>query len=245
MHLRRSILLLLTLLLTACGSAPTRSPLATWTPSPNHNARQPQLIVLHHTEQSSVAQSLRTLRTANSGGRVSAHYLVGRDGDIHQLVGDLDRAWHAGVGQWRGMGDLNSSSIGIELDNNGSAPFPPAQMDALVALLADLCERLSIPRTAVIAHADLAPARKRDPSRHFPWQALAQAGFGVWPDPADGPAPAGFDAWLGLRAFGYAMDDRDAAVGAFHRRFRGRDDLPAELDAEDARILHSLLRQSR
>jgi len=113
----------------------------------------------------------------------------------------------------------------------------------LIRLLDDLCTRLRIPRSQIIAHADLAPSRKQDPSRFFPWQQLAEAGFGVWPRAADGPAPVGFDPWMALQAFGYPMDDRAAAVGAFHRRFRGRDDLPADLDAEDTRILHSLLLQ--
>ena len=237
--------LLACLLLAACASTDIRSPLATWVPSPNHNARGPVIIVLHHTDQDNVQQSLHTLRTANSGGKVSAHYLVGADGHLYQLVGDDRRAWHAGPGRWGAITDLNSASIGIEIDNDGDTPFAPAQIDALIVLLDDLCTRLRIPRSQIIGHADLAPARKQDPSRYFPWQQLAQAGFGVWPRDSDGPAPAGFDPWLALRAFGYPLDDRDAAVGAFHRRFRGRDDLPATLDGEDARILHSLLQQAR
>lgn len=245
MHPIRTLLpLLACLLLSACATPPVRSPLASWVPSPNHNARDPVIIVLHHTDQDSVQQSLDTLRSANSGGKVSSHYLVGADGRIYQLVGDDRRAWHAGPGRWGTITDLNSASIGIEIDNDGDTPFAPAQIDALIRLLDDLCTRLRIPRTQIIAHADLAPARKQDPSRFFPWRQLAVAGFGVWPRDSDGSAPAGFDAWLALQAFGYSLDDRAAAAGAFHRRFRGRDDLPATLDAEDARILHSLLRQS-
>ncbi len=245
MHPIRTLLpLLACLLLSACATPPVRSPLASWVPSPNHNARDPVIIVLHHTDQDSVQQSLDTLRSANSGGKVSSHYLVGADGRIYQLVGDDRRAWHAGPGRWGTITDLNSASIGIEIDNDGDTPFAPAQIDALIRLLDDLCTRLRIPRTQIIAHADLAPARKQDPSRFFPWRQLAVAGFGVWPRDSDGSAPAGFDAWLALQAFGYSLDDRAAAAGAFHRRFRGRDDLPPTLDAEDARILHSLLRQS-
>jgi N-acetylmuramoyl-L-alanine amidase len=235
--------LLACLLFAACASTGVRSPLATWVPSPNHNARAPVVIVLHHTDQHSVQESLDTLRSANSGGKVSSHYLVGADGHIYQLVGDDRRAWHAGPGRWGTITDLNSASIGIEIDNDGDTPFAPAQIAALIRLLEDLCTRLRIPPSQIIAHADLAPSRKQDPSRFFPWQTLAEAGFGVWPRAADGPAPPGFDAWLALQAFGYPMDDRAAAVGAFHRRFRGRDDLSADLDAEDARILHSLLLQ--
>jgi len=243
--IRPLMLLLSAALLSACAGAPVepRNPLATWVPSPNHNARKPVLIVLHHTDQHSVQQSLDTLRGANRGGRVSAHYLIGADGERYQLVADDRRAWHAGGGRWGTITDLNSASIGIELDNDGSSPFSQAQVQSLILLLHDLTTRLGIPPSQIIAHADLAPTRKRDPSRFFPWQQLAQAGFGPWPRTSDGPPPAGFDPWLALQAFGYPMEDREAAVHAFHRRFRGRDDLPGYLDEEDKRILHSLLQQ--
>ncbi|MGV8959745.1 MAG: N-acetylmuramoyl-L-alanine amidase [Stenotrophomonas sp.] len=231
--------------LAACSPHTVRNPIAQWVPSPNYNDRQPVIIVLHHTEQGSVQQSLDTLRSANSGGKVSSHYLVGRDGALYQLVADGERAWHAGSGRWGAISDLNSASLGIEIDNDGASPFPAPQIQTLLRLLDDLCTRYNIPRSQIIGHADLAPARKADPSRYFPWQQLAQAGFGSWPDPAHGPAPQGFDAWLGLRAFGYSLDDRAAAARAFHRRFRGSDTLPAELDAEDARILYSLLLQQQ
>lgn len=231
--------------LSACTPHAVRNPLAQWVPSANHNARQPVVIVLHHTDQDSVQESLDTLRTANSGGPVSSHYLVGRDGDLYQLVADEHRAWHAGPGRWGTLTDLNSASIGIEIDNDGDSPFTAPQIQALIRLLDDLCTRLGIPRTQIIAHADLAPSRKQDPSRFFPWQQLAEAGFGIWPDPAHGPAPEGFDTWLALQALGYPLDDRAAAARAFHRRFRASDALPAELDAEDARILHSLLLQKQ
>jgi N-acetylmuramoyl-L-alanine amidase len=244
MGIRRSIALALLLTLAACASAP-RNPMAQWVPSPNHGPRRPILIVLHATEQSSVQESLDTLRTENSGGPVSAHYLVGRDGALYQLVADDLRAWHAGPGHWGTITDLNSASIGIELDNDGDAPFPPAQIASLLRLLGDLCTRLDIPRTQVIAHADFAPDRKRDPGARFPWAQLAQAGFGRWPAADAGPAPAGFDPWLALRLVGYPLDDsrpetRAATVRAFHRHFRGTE--TDVLDAEDLRILHALTR---
>lgn len=233
------------LALAACAPAPHRNPMAQWVPSPNHEPRRPVLIVLHATEQESVEQSLLTLRTRNSGGPVSAHYLVGRDGKIFQLVAEDRRAWHAGPGRWGTITDVNSASIGIELDNDGEAPFPPAQVEALLALMHDLCTRLDIPRDQVIAHADMAPTRKRDPSARFPWRALADAGFGPWPADDAPPAPPGFDPWLALRALGYATDDPGAALRAFRRRFRGIEadlsDPPPELDAEDTRLLHALV----
>ncbi len=245
MNLRLALPLALIAALTACTSAPVRNPLAQWVPSPNHNARSPVIIVLHHTEQDSVQESLDTLRSANSGGKVSSHYLVGRDGDLYQLVADSERAWHAGGGRWGSITDLNSASLGIEIDNNGDSPFTQPQIATLLRLLGDLCTRYNIPRNQIIGHADLAPTRKADPSRFFPWQQLAEAGFGIWPNPAHGPAPEGFDRWMALQALGYSLEDRAAAARAFHRRFRGSDTLPSELDVEDARILHSLLLQKQ
>jgi len=245
MRLHSISVLLLILAMTACTHAPSRNPMARWVPSANHNARQAILIVLHATEQDSVQESLLTLRTRNSGGRVSAHYLVGRDGDLYQLVADEQRAWHAGGGRWGTITDVNSSSIGIELDNNGINPFPPAQIATLIRLLDDLCKRLDIPRTQVIAHADMAPTRKRDPGRLFPWKQLADAGLGRWPEATLAEPPANFDALQAMQVLGYAMSDPAASIRAFHRRFRGIDSEAGVLDAEDARILFSLTRTAR
>src|SRR5690606_17110821 len=105
----------------------------------NFGPRQPVLIVIHATEQDGVQESLDTLRTRNSGGPVSAHYLIGDDGTLYQLVADLDRAWHAGPGRWGTITDVNAASIGIELDNDGEEPFAQAQIDSLLRLLDDLC----------------------------------------------------------------------------------------------------------
>ena len=238
-------------LLSACVPVPSRNPMAEWVPSTNQDARRPVIIVIHATEQDGVERSLRTLRGENSGGPVSAHYLVGRDGRLYQLVSDERRAWHAGGGRWGTITDLNSASIGIELDNNGGADFPQVQIETLLLLLDDLCTRLYIPRSQIIAHADMAPTRKRDPNARFPWKTLADAGFGIWPE-ADAPAaPDEFDPWLALAAFGYPLDHPQAALRAFQRRFRGietplRADLPVLApDAEDARILYALTRPLR
>ena len=179
------------LLLAACQHTPIHNPIAQWVPSDNHDARRAQVIVLHYTEQASVEQSLHTLRTRNSGGRVSAHYLVGEDGGIYQLVDDAHRAWHAGRGQWGTMHDLNSTSIGIEIDNDGHEAFSDAQIASLIRLLEDLTTRLHIPKTAVIGHSDLAPGRKIDPGPLFPWKRLHDAGFGIWPADDAPPPPPG------------------------------------------------------
>lgn len=227
------------LLVAACAPLAPRNPMATWVPSKNFDIRKPQLIVVHFTDEDSVAQSLHTLRTHNSGGPVSAHYLIGRDGHLYQLVSDRERAWHAGGGRWGTITDVNSASIGIELDNNGSAAFPPAQVDSLIQLLTDLTTRWHISRTQIIGHEDLAPARKDDPGPLFPWSTLAAAGFGLWPDPSLVDPPPGFDPWMALTAIGYSLDNRLAAVRAFHDHFRGMGG--HALDAQDLRILYNLV----
>ena len=232
--------LLLAVLLGACAHLP-HNPLATWVPSPNHDIRRPVLIVLHYTTEHSVQQALHTLRTANSGGPVSAHYLIGADGHIYQLVADRLRAWHAGVGRWGTITDVNSGSIGIELDNDGYSAFAQPQIDSLLRLLTDLTERLRIPRTQIIGHQDLAPTRKDDPGPLFPWSQLAAAGFGRWPQGALVDPPTGFDPWMALAVVGYPLADRPAAVRAFHNHFRGTDG--DALDVQDLRILWNLVQQ--
>ncbi len=238
--LSRASVVVLVALLASCAHAP-RNPLATWVSSPNHGIRRPLLIVLHFTSQRSVKQSLHTLRTANSGGPVSAHYLIGADGHIYQLVSDQLRAWHAGPGRWGTITDLNSASIGIELDNTGHSPFGQPQIDSLLRLLTDLTGRLRIPRTQIIGHQDLSPTRKNDPGPLFPWSQLAAAGFGRWPQHAQSDPPAGFDPWMALAVVGYSLADRAAAVRAFHNHFRGTNE--EELDAQDSRILWDLVQQ--
>lgn len=235
---QRVVTVLLLAVLAGCASAPMRNPLAQWRPSPNHNPRSAQLIVLHQTEMKSARAALLTLRTRNAQGRVSAHYLIGSDGRLYQLVAEDARAWHAGASRWAGLQDLNSASIGIELDNDGESPFTDAQVAALLRLLEDVSTRLQIPRHAVVAHGDIAPTRKRDPGVLFPWQRLAQAGFGLWPRVSRAAAPTGFDPWLALRLIGYDLRDQAAAVRAFHRHYRGNEGeawQPGDVD-----LLHDL-----
>lgn len=239
--LRGLALLTMLMLLAACAHAPEHNPLATWVPSPNHDVRRPQLIVLHFTEESSVQQGLDTLRTGNGEGPVSAHYLIGSDGHIYQLVADADRAWHAGAGRWGTIVEVNSASIGIELDNDGHSPYQRAQIDSLLRLLTDLTTRLRIPRSQIVGHEDFAPTRRTDPGPLFPWKQLADAGFGLWPQGALIDPPIGFDPWMALGEIGYPLDDRAAAVRAFHNHYRGIDS--DSLDAQDLPILYALTRQ--
>lgn len=231
-------------LLGACAHAPSaHNPLATWVPSENFDERRPMIIVLHATEQKSVQQSLDTLRSANRGGKVSAHYLIGDDGHVYQLVDDSKRAWHAGGGSWGTITDLNSASIGIEIDNERGEAYTDAQIASVIRLLEDVCKRLYIPRTQVIGHSDLAPTRKVDPGARFPWKTLADAGFGRWPHGELVDPPVGFDPWLAMSAVGYSLTDRAAAVRAFHQHYRAQDDgdnPQATFDAADLRILHAL-----
>jgi N-acetylmuramoyl-L-alanine amidase len=155
---------------------------------------------MHYTGEDSAADALRTLSDPRL--EVSAHYRISRDRTIYQLVDERLRAWHAGVANWGGDSDINSSSIGIELDNNGNEDFAESEIGALLALLADLQGRYRIPPDHVLGHGAVAPRRKLDAGRQFPWRRLAEAGFGRWCDKPYPSAPPDFDAVLGLRALG-------------------------------------------
>ncbi|RMH49756.1 MAG: N-acetylmuramoyl-L-alanine amidase, partial [Alphaproteobacteria bacterium] len=159
-------------------------------PSPNHGERRggmrPRLVVLHHTAMAGVGAALA--RLCDPAAEVSAHWLIGADGAVHALVPEERRAWHAGAGAWGRVTDVNSASIGIELDNPGDRPFAAAQMRALETLLDAIMARWNIPPQGVIGHSDMAPGRKRDPGARFDWFRLARAGRSVWP-PGAGGAP--------------------------------------------------------
>lgn len=209
-------------------------------PSPNHDPRRPNYVVLHHTNGDSAEGALFTLTSREAA--VSSHYLIGRDGTIYYLVDENRRAWHAGASYWAGQRDLNSASIGIELDNNGREPFSEAQIVSLLALLGDLKTRYRLPPSAFIGHGDIAPGRKVDPSALFPWKRLAQSGFGVWCDPPYPSAPAALDTALMLQAFGYSVWNPDAAIAAFKRRFVPEDPAPV-MTEKDRSVLYCLVLQ--
>jgi N-acetylmuramoyl-L-alanine amidase len=206
------------LLLAGCAELPQRTALpVTPYPSPNFDQRRPAFVILHHTGSDYADRALATL--TDTRRRVSAHYLVARDGRIYHLVDELARAWHAGDSSWGGHRDINSASIGIELDNSGEEPYAEAQITALGALLADLKQRYRIPAANFLGHADVAPRRKADPGRQFPWRRLAALGFGLWCEPPFAAAPAGADTSTLLAAFGYDVSDDAAAADAFKLHF--------------------------
>ena len=190
-----------------------------WHPSPNHGARRdgliPRLIVVHYTEMHSAKAALE--RLCDPAAEVSAHYLVGRCGTLWQLVAEDRRAWHAGAGSWRGMDDINSRSIGIEIDNDGMSPFAARAMTTLEHLLGELRERWDIPVTGVIAHSDMAPGRKIDPGARFDWRRLALGGHAIWPE---APGDPGVDLATSLERIGYPPVDAALRLAAFRLRFR-------------------------
>ncbi len=150
-----------------------------WLRSPNFGPRRdgskPSLVVLHYTAMDSAQAALE--RLCDPQAEVSAHYLIGNDGTLWQMVREEDRAWHAGAGEWLGQSDINSRSIGIELDNTGFHPFSHLQMNVLEHLLPQIMTRWSIPPQGVIGHSDMAPGRKSDPGPRFDWPRLERQGF--------------------------------------------------------------------
>jgi N-acetylmuramoyl-L-alanine amidase len=232
---------LLAILLAACAQlpAPVGGP-AQWRPSPNFNERKPNFVVIHATSDDTVDEALRTL--TDPVRQVSAHYLIGRDGEVFQLVDERARAWHAGESKWGAGTDLNSVSLGIELDNNGDEPFPDVQISALLTLLDSIRERYHIPAANYVGHSDVAPRRKVDPSAYFPWATLAKRGYGLWCDPPLPAPPAEMDTTLALRALGYDVSDPGAALGAFKRHFV-QDEATNELTDLDRSMLYCLLSQ--
>lgn len=230
--------------LGACAPLPqTRTDGVIWRPSPNFDQRRPNFVILHHTTNDTAARALNTLTDPRR--EVSAHYLVARDGTIYQLVDDSSRAWHAGESYWGGQSDLNSASLGIELDNTGSEEFAERQIASLLGLLERLRDRHRIPPENILGHGDVAPTRKVDPSYRFPWGVLAASGFGQWCDEATPPpAPDGFDSILGLQALGYDVASPDAARRAFRRHFAANDG-NGELSADENALLQCLIDRKR
>ena len=214
--------------------------------SPNHNLRKlpVSMVVLHYTGMESAAAALE--RMCDPQAEVSAHYMIDEDGTVCRLIDEARRAWHAGRSYWRGITDVNSASIGIELVNPGHEfgyrPFTDAQMEALLPLLAEIIQRHDIPRANVVGHSDIAPDRKQDPGELFDWEALSARRLALpTPDLSLGnlfPNDGAF--FLGLERFGYDISDQQAAVTAFQRRWRPRK-IDGAIDNEIGAILSALL----
>src|SRR4029078_10786071 len=176
----------------------------------NFNLRKPNFVILHHTAQNSCEQTLSTFTTVKS--QVSAHYVICKDGTVHHMLNDYLRAWPAGVSKWGNATDINSLSIGIEIDNNGFEPFTEPQINSLLQLLDRLKKAYNIPTANFIGHADIAPGRKVDPNKYFPWQQLAENGFGFWYDTTGVQVPVNFDGVQALRIIGYDIVKPEAAI---------------------------------
>ncbi|SMC69132.1 N-acetylmuramoyl-L-alanine amidase [Pedobacter africanus] len=210
-----------------------------WVGSVNFGIRKPNFVILHHTAQDSAAQTLKTFTLART--QVSSHYVVGRDGKVYQMVNDYLRANHAGASKWGNETDLNSSSIGIEIDNNGKEPFTEPQIKSLITVLGALKKRYNIPAANFIGHADIAPGRKNDP-KNFPWKRLAESGFGLWYDSVLMMPPDDFDAEAALRIIGYNVKNLKAAIEAFKIHFV-QTDISQELTPADKLILFNLYKK--
>ncbi len=200
-------------------------------PSTNFDerGRAVDTVILHYTGMPTGAEALA--RLCDPAAKVSAHYLVEEDGAVYRLVDEGKRAWHAGVSSWKGEGDINARSIGVEIVNPGHEwgyrDFPAAQIEAVIALLKVIRTRNNIPASRVLAHSDVAPGRKEDPGERFPWGELAAEGVAVTPygGPPDASIPYE-EALAALRAIGYEVPDvapgkpaPAAALLAFQRRF--------------------------
>lgn len=235
-----------------------------WQPSPNFNDRldeageiiKPDMVMMHYTGMETGEAALQRLCDADAG--VSAHYLVMEDGQVYQMVDESKRAWHAGVSYWQGVSDNNGRSIGIEIVNPGHEfgyrAFPVEQIDAVIDLTKGILMRHKISRTCVVGHSDVAPDRKQDPGELFPWQRLAEAGIGQWPDLAEDndtdrhAIKCDAKAVRGLNQYGYGPLDRmmtdesflKHVITAFQRRFDPHF-ITGQWNSSCQRLLSSLL----
>ena len=215
-------------------------------PSPNFDARPANIpvdmLVLHYTGMET-AEAART-RLCDAEAKVSAHYLIDEDGTVTGMVDEAHRAWHAGVSLWRGHTAINARSIGIEIVNPGHEfgyrPFPEAQMAALVDLAGDMVRRRAIPARNVVGHSDVAPRRKMDPGELFPWQRLAAAGIGLWPEESDECMMEPDMVRHMLADYGYETENLFDTLKAFQRHFRPAR-VNGRIDFETARLLRGLL----
>ncbi|HMH32468.1 MAG TPA: N-acetylmuramoyl-L-alanine amidase [Puia sp.] len=213
-------------------------PSVQWIGTTNFDLRKPNFVIIHHTAQNSCEQTLATFTTEQS--KVSAHYVICKDGTVHHMLNDYLRAWQAGLSKWGNNTDINSSSIGIELDNNGFEYFTEPQINNLLLLLDTLKKKYNIPTANFIGHGDIAPTRKVDPNWRFPWRLLAEHGFGNWfTESADEMAAPHFDHLQALRIVGFDIKDSIAAINAFKRHWL-QDTTSPILSDGDLKVLYHL-----
>lgn len=214
---------------------------SSWVGTTNFNMRKPNFVIIHHTAQNNCDQTLKTFTTPKS--QVSAHYVICKDGTVHHMLNDYLRAWHGGVAKWGNNTDINSSSIGIEIDNNGFESFTDQQINSLLVVLDTLKKKYAIPTANFIGHEDIAPGRKVDPNVTFPWKNLADKGFGLWwTDTTGVQVPQDFNNLQALRIIGYDVKDSVAAISTFKRHFEGVDK-SSSLTEADRKILYTLYRR--
>lgn len=214
---------------------------ADWAGAIHYDLRKPNFVIIHHTSQNSITQTIRTFQVEHS--KVSSHYVIGRDGRVVQMLNDYERAWHAGRSKWGQLTDMNSMSIGIELDNNGREPFPDPQINSLLILLDTLKTKYTIPHTNFIGHADISPNRKDDPNVFFPWKLLAERGFGVWYDESFLiQPPFNFNPIDALKIIGYDVSNEAAAIRAFKRKYIIKE-VNGILTAYDKTVLYNIYKR--
>jgi N-acetylmuramoyl-L-alanine amidase len=210
---------------------------AEWAAAVNFDLRKPDFIIIHHTAELGCPMTLHTFTVKHS--KVSAHYVICRDGTVYHMLNDYLRAWQAGASKWGHNTDINSCSIGIELDNTGFEDFTAPQINSLLMLLDTLKVKYRIPPENIIGHGDIAPGRKVDPNWRFPWKILADHGFGEWYDTSRVIVPANFDPFQALRTIGYNLKDTVAVVKAFRRHWM-QDTVCQVMDSASDKILFDL-----
>ncbi len=211
-----------------------------WVGTTNFGMRKANFVIIHHTAQNACDTTLRTFTLPRT--QVSAHYVICKNGTIQHMLSDYLRAWHAGNSKWGNVTDINSVSIGIELDNNGFENFTEPQMKSLLLLLSKLKKDNNIPTANFIGHADIAPKRKNDPNKYFPWKELAKNNFGNWYDTANINVPLNFNAIQALRIIGYDTRDSLAAIKAFKLHFVQQDN-STYLTEADKKIIFDLYKK--
>ena len=211
-----------------------------WVGTSNFTMRRPNFVVIHHTAQNTCDETLRTFTLPRTA--VSAHYVICRNGTVFHMLNDLLLAHHAGISKWGNATDLNSMSIGIEIDNNGSEPFTEPQMNSLLQLLDRLKKTYNIPQANFVGHADVAPGRKVDPSRYFSWKQLADKGFGYWYDTTAVNVPADFSPVQALRIVGYNINKPEIAIQSYKIHFVPQDTTKV-INEADRKILYDLAKK--